>query len=92
VPLVLTLQTLHLTSKYIRIFHMILSINPYVPNSIHTLIFIKSTDFFCEVETEMLCITCMNGARGGAVVETLRYKPEGRRIDFRWCHWNFLST
>jgi hypothetical protein len=29
------------------------------------------------------------GARGGAVVEALRYKPEGRGIDFRWCHWNF---
>jgi hypothetical protein len=29
------------------------------------------------------------GARGGAVVEALRHKPEGRRIDSRWCHWNF---
>jgi hypothetical protein len=28
-------------------------------------------------------------ARGGAVVEELRYKPEGRAIDSRWCHWNF---
>jgi hypothetical protein len=28
-------------------------------------------------------------ARGGAVVEALRYKPEGRGIDSRWCHWNF---
>jgi hypothetical protein len=27
------------------------------------------------------------GARGGAVVEALRYKPEGRGIDSRWCHW-----
>jgi hypothetical protein len=25
------------------------------------------------------------GARGGAVVEALRYKPEGREIDSRWC-------
>jgi hypothetical protein len=24
------------------------------------------------------------GARGGAVVEALRYKPEGRGIDSRW--------
>jgi hypothetical protein len=22
------------------------------------------------------------------LVEALRYKPEGRRIDSRWCHWN----
>jgi hypothetical protein len=29
------------------------------------------------------------GAGGGAVVETLGYKPEGRGIDSRWCHWNF---
>jgi hypothetical protein len=27
------------------------------------------------------------GGRGGAVVEVLRYKPEGRVIDSRWCHW-----
>jgi hypothetical protein len=32
------------------------------------------------------------GARGGAVVEALRYKPEGRGIDSRCCHWNFLLT
>jgi hypothetical protein len=31
-------------------------------------------------------------ACGGAVVEALRYKPEGRGIDSRWCHWNFLLT
>jgi hypothetical protein len=31
-------------------------------------------------------------ARGGAVVEALRYKPEGRGIDSRWCHWNFTLT
>jgi hypothetical protein len=27
--------------------------------------------------------------RGGAVVEALRYKPEGRWINSRWCHWIF---
>jgi hypothetical protein len=26
------------------------------------------------------------GARGGVVVEALRYKPEGRGFDSRWCH------
>jgi hypothetical protein len=30
-----------------------------------------------------------SGARGGAVVEALRYKPEGRGIEARWCNWNF---
>jgi hypothetical protein len=27
------------------------------------------------------------GARGGAVVKALRYKPEGRGIDSRWSHY-----
>jgi len=26
------------------------------------------------------------------LVETLRYKPEGRGFDSRWCHWNFSFT
>jgi len=26
------------------------------------------------------------------LVEALRYKPEGRGLDFRWCHWNFSLT
>ena len=25
-------------------------------------------------------------------VEALRYKPEGRGFDSRWCHWNFSFT
>jgi hypothetical protein len=27
---------------------------------------------------------------GGAVVGALRYKPEGRGIDSRWCYWIFF--
>jgi len=26
------------------------------------------------------------------LVEKLRYKPEGRGLDSRWCHWKFLLT
>ena len=26
------------------------------------------------------------------LVEALRYKPEGRGFDFRWCRWNFSLT
>ena len=26
------------------------------------------------------------------LVEALRYKPEGRWFDSRWCHWNFSLT
>jgi len=29
---------------------------------------------------------------GTTVVEALRYKPEGRGFDFRWCHWDFSLT
>jgi hypothetical protein len=32
------------------------------------------------------------GARGGAVVEVLRYKPEGRGLDSRSCHWIYSLT
>jgi len=32
-------------------------------------------------------------ARGGAqLVEVLRYKSEGRRFDFRCCHWILSLT
>jgi len=26
------------------------------------------------------------------VVKALRYKPAGRGVLSRWCHWNFLVT
>jgi len=32
------------------------------------------------------------GEGGQAVIETLRYKPTGRGIDSRLCHWNFSLT
>jgi hypothetical protein len=31
-------------------------------------------------------------ARSGVVVEALRYKPEGRGFDSRWCRWIFSLT
>jgi hypothetical protein len=40
----------------------------------------------------IITTTITIGARGGAKVEALRYKPEGRGIDSRWCHWNFSLT
>jgi hypothetical protein len=41
---------------------------------------------------KILFHTTSQRARGGVVVEALRYKPEGRGFDFRWCHWNFSLT
>jgi len=32
------------------------------------------------------------GARGGAVLKALRYKPAGPRFDCRSCHWNLQLT
>ena len=26
------------------------------------------------------------------LVEAFRYKPAGRGLDFRWCHWYFSWT
>jgi hypothetical protein len=34
----------------------------------------------------------LDGPRSGAVVEALRYKPEGGRMVSRWCHRNFSLT
>jgi hypothetical protein len=40
-----------------------------------------------------LTFTFSNGRNGGhavaQLVEALRYKPEGRGFNSRWCHWNF---
>jgi hypothetical protein len=37
-------------------------------------------------------IDCMWGHAVAQLVEALRYEPEGRGFDFRWCHWNFSLT
>jgi hypothetical protein len=38
------------------------------------------------------CHKRVMGSRDGVVVKALRYKPEGRGFDSRWCHWNFSVT
>jgi hypothetical protein len=42
---------------------------------------VGNKDFAKEMKNNKYC--------GGAVVESLRYKPEGRGIDSQWCQWNF---
>jgi hypothetical protein len=37
-------------------------------------------------------LTQVQWTHDGAVIEALRYKPDGRGIDSRWCHWNFSLT
>jgi 2-keto-3-deoxy-L-rhamnonate aldolase RhmA len=45
--------------------------------------------------TTTITITVTNITTAHAVaqlVEAMRYKPEGRGFDARWCHWNFSLT
>jgi len=37
-------------------------------------------------------LTHLKGRTVAQLVEALRYKPEVRWFDSRWCHWNFLLT
>jgi hypothetical protein len=39
--------------------------------------------------TTTTAATATTTTPGGAVVEAMRYKLEGRGIDSRWCQWNF---
>jgi len=38
------------------------------------------------------CSTLQMGQGVAQIVEALRYKPEGRGFDSRWCHWIFSLT
>jgi hypothetical protein len=53
---------------------------------------IKCPDFYHKVYVFNYRKYCECGARGGAVVKALHYKPAGRGFDSRWCHWNFSVT
>jgi hypothetical protein len=44
------------------------------------------------MESKSRIVVAKGHAAGGAVVEALRYKPDGRGIDSRWCHSNFSLT
>jgi hypothetical protein len=44
----------------------------------------------CPLVTKMIWYLQLWGARGGTVVKALRYKPEGRGFDSRWCYWIFF--
>jgi acyl-ACP thioesterase len=48
---------------------------------------------FYEHVKILIIITTTTGVHAVAqLVEALRYKPEDRGIDSRWCHWNFSLT
>ena len=53
------------------------------------------TRFHLVTQSYVEIISNIINSRGHAVaqlVEALRYKPEGRGIDSRWCHWIFSLT
>jgi len=39
-----------------------------------------------------VCVCVCKGHAAAQLVESLRYKAEGRGFYSRWCHWNFLLT
>jgi len=47
-----------------------------------------SCDFLLSVFSFRLLLLHL-GHAVAQLVEALRYKPEGREFDSRWCHWNF---
>jgi hypothetical protein len=53
---------------------------------------ICSEDFYQVCVSNCVWSVNLKGARDGAVVGALRNETEGRRIDSRWCHWNFSLT
>jgi hypothetical protein len=46
---------------------------------------------YLSVVSYLMKVSIAQGARGGAVIKALRYKPEGRGFDSRWCQ-NFSLT
>jgi len=47
---------------------------------------------FCTHKEKNECYNQSTGIAVAQLVEAMRYKPEGRRFDSRWCHWNFSLT
>ena len=49
----------------------------------------RATRLAAALQTSTLCTRRDEVAQ---LVEALRYKPEGREVDSRLCHWNFSLT
>jgi len=57
---------------------------PYITTRI-----IHSTQIIVHYALYKLMYIHSPGHAVSQLVEALRYKPEGRGFDSRWCHWNF---
>jgi hypothetical protein len=56
---------------------------------------LKERKGYCHLKEEALDRTMYKGSQRGTplvaqLVAALRYKPEGRGFDSRWCHWKFF--
>jgi hypothetical protein len=49
-------------------------------------------ELLSEAKMKPSLIFLIQGTQVAQLVEALRYKPEGRGFDSRWCHWNFSLT
>jgi len=58
---------------------------PVVPK----LVFLSTVILVVNI-TDVTVVTVGNAV--AQLVEALRYTPEGREFDSRWCHWNFSLT
>jgi hypothetical protein len=45
-----------------------------------------------HIITQFAFFTVLRGHGVAQLIEALRYKPEGRGFDSRYCHWNFSLT
>jgi hypothetical protein len=69
-----------------------LSSSPALLYYYHQLYCCFMTNQFWALASIFLPHTLSNGARGGAVVEAMSYRPEGCGIDAWRCYWNFSLT
>jgi hypothetical protein len=44
------------------------------------------------IKLYIACLIFVSGHAVAQLVDALRYKPEDRGFDSRWCHWNISLT
>ena len=60
--------------------------NVFYYHNIHMKVLTKTS------KITLVMITKILGHAVAQMVKALRYNPEGRGFDFRWCHWDFSLT
>ena len=77
----------------LRVYHKLVSVGhlkfSYVAFGIWSLFMTLKSTWECNTSRQFYTV---GGHAVAQLVEALRYKPEGRGFDSRWCHWNFSLT